>query len=169
MTDPDLKRTQEEILERFELYNDLNNRDRHGDPHDGMGFKREVLLDYLDFEHARPYLKDDATQQEWDQAHSRETLRQAAEGYYDFALGKIEDHRGLSAMRSVDKLETYAWLLGRDDVVQAMSEAPYPQYGAPRVKAYADGLGLLWPIDELYTRMAAGQPCEDDCEMGCDR
>ncbi|WP_301547102.1 hypothetical protein [Micromonospora sp. C95] len=50
--------------------------------------------------------------------------------------------------RSVDKLGELAWLLGRDDIVAAMDHAGYPMYGAPKVKAFADGFG--WPfLDDL--------------------
>lgn len=86
-----------------------------------------------------------------------------------FALGKILNHRGISASRSVDQLTEYAWLLGRDDVVQAMQDAAYPQYGAPKVKAFGEGLGLEWPGTEPMRRMADGLPCSDDCWQGCGR
>ncbi|MGC4857509.1 hypothetical protein ACLQ24_30140, partial [Micromonospora sp. DT4] len=105
---------------------------------------------------------------EWTQRVDHETY---ARNYLDFAIGKILDHRGNSASRSVDKLSELAWLLGRDNIVAAMDHAGYPMYGAPQVKAFADGFG--WPFldgdDGLaLARMADGQQCDPQgCERGC--
>ncbi len=152
-----VKRTQDEIVERIRAVED----------DDFLGFRREVLIIHgLDFEHAREYLAPETTAEQWKAAVPADLLRAATE-YYDFALGKILDHRGISASRSVDKLTEYAWLLGRDDVVAAMEAADYPQYGAPKVKAFADGFGLAWPDSEVMTRMANGEPCTPTCAEGC--
>jgi hypothetical protein len=149
-----VKRTQDEIAERIRAVKDS----------DFFGFRREVLLDALDFEHARPFLVEGATSTDWRQVTE---VEQAARDYYAFALDKIRDHRGISASRSVDKLTEYAWLLGRDDVVAAMDAAPYPQYGAPKVKAFADGFELAWPDSDDMTRMANGESCTPTCDEGC--
>lgn len=151
-------RTQEEILARITAVG--------GD--DMFGFRFEVLISSLDFEHARGFLQDGVTPEEWSDEQVTD-VEAAAFGYYVFALGKIENHRGISASRSVEKLTEYAWLLGRDDVIEAMEAADYPQYGAPMVAAFAAGFGLDWPADEAMVRMAAGRPCEDDCYDGCSR
>lgn len=137
-----MSRTQEEIVARIEAIAST----------DFFGFGRKVLLDALDFEHARPLLDPRATEAEWGPAAGPDTLLASARDYYTFALGKIRDHRGLSASRSVDKLTEYAWLLGRDDIVTAMGAAIYEQYGAPTVKAFASGFELAWP---------------DECDEGC--
>lgn len=136
---------------------------------DMFGFRREVLLLALNFEHARPYLIADATPVTWAEQALTDpaALFEAAVEYYEFALGKIQGHRGISAERSVQKLTEHAWLLCRDDVVSAMEAAHHSQYGAPKVKAFADGFGLPWPDDEDLARMAAGDPCTSDCESGC--
>lgn len=137
---------------------------------DLFGFAREVLVDALDIDHARPFLIASATAEAWGDGHrDADQIHAAAVDYYNFALGKIENHRGLSADRSVDKLTQFAWLLGRDDVVTAMETAEYAQYGAPKVKAFGEGFGLPWPDDEAMVRMAQGKPCTDGCDEGCDR
>jgi hypothetical protein len=144
---------------------------------DQFGFREQVLLEALDGDQARPFLPPDVTAQLWDQQRwSRHTATGAyARWYLRFAIGKILDHRGNSASRSVDKLTELAWLLGRDDVVSAMDAAGYPMYGAPKVKAFATGLG--WPFDgavddpaqrRALIRMADGQQCHPDgCARGC--
>ncbi|MGW5259624.1 hypothetical protein ACWEQG_01535 [Microbispora sp. NPDC004025] len=152
-------RTQDDILTRARtIQND-----------DFFGFRTEVLVGALEYEHARGFLKPETTAEEWGPAPDDEAILAQARDYYQFALDKIRDHRGISASRSVAKLTEFAWLLGKDDVVTAMDQADYAQYGAPKIKAFATGLGLAWPPDEDMTRMAAGEPCTPDCAEGCGR
>lgn len=154
-------RTQDEIIER------IQNIQRGESGADYLGFRREVLVDALDFEHARPWLTADTTAEQWGTTPTYDAVHQKAVEYYQFALQKIKNHRGISANRSVDKLTEFAWLLKRDDVVSTMQSTAYEQYGAPIVKAFAAGLGLPWPDDEDLARMAAGEPCRPDCDEGC--
>ena len=156
-------RTQDQILARF----------RTIDPGDDwFGFRQSVLIDSMTLDTLRQALPDVDTNGRDDYVKP-EALEQRARDYLTFAIGKIVDHRGISASRSVDKLGEYAWLLGRDDVVKAMQAAEYPQYGAPQVKAFAEGMGWPWP-GEVYdwqakalARMAEGLPCDPDCADGC--
>jgi len=156
-----ITRTGEEMLARL-------NAVAEGDV---LGFRSEVLLAWMPYEQARAFLRPDTTAEEWAAAIAIEgDPDRAAEGYLEFAVGKILDHRGISAGRSVDKLGEYAWLFGRDDVVAAMDAAPYEQYGAPKVKAFAVGMGWPWPAEEPeLERMADGEYCTPDCEAGCGR
>lgn len=124
-------RSQGEILARAQAADDM------------FGWAQEVLLPYLDFEHAKPILNDGVTADGWAKyAADSAKVRDEALSYYVFALGKIEDERGISAERSVVKLREYAWLMGLDDVVAAMDAAGYAPYGAPKVAAFAAGLGF---------------------------
>ncbi|MEV4093843.1 hypothetical protein [Streptosporangium saharense] len=150
-------RTQDEILARVAEVAEM----------DLFGFRRQVLIPALDFEHAQPFIREGVTVAEWGEVIQAAELLEMAREYYAFALGKIAGHRGISATRSVLKLTEYAWLLGQDDIVAAMEAADYPQYGAPKVKAFGLGLGLEWPTTEAMTRMAAGEPCRLDCDEGC--
>jgi hypothetical protein len=141
---------------------------------DWLGWSRNVLIGALDFDHAKPYLKDDVTAEQW-AVDRMDDVEKSAREYLHFAIGKILDHRGISAGRSVDKLREYAWLMGRDDVVAAMEAADYPNYGAPKVKAFTEGMGWPWPGDgdvddsdaAALDRMADGDSCTDGCEAGC--
>ncbi|MEV4271971.1 hypothetical protein [Micromonospora aurantiaca (nom. illeg.)] len=164
-------RTQEQILARFRAINDGT---------DFFGFRREVLLESMTRDSLRAVVAglghvevggDDTTYP----AVAPEQLEQTAREYLTFAIGKAVDHRGISACRSVDKLREYAWLLGRDDVVQAMEDAEYEQYGVPKLKAFATGLGWPWPAEgdgsqeKALARMSEGLPCAEDCYDGCGR
>ncbi|MEU1968913.1 hypothetical protein ABZ541_14045 [Micromonospora sediminicola] len=155
-------RTQEEIVNRIWAL--------RADRGDTFGFREEVLVEALDLDHALQVIAP-RHPGEWTQRVDHETY---AREYLDFAIGKILDHRGNSASRSVDKLGELAWLLGRDDIVAAMDHAGYRMYGAPKVRAFADGFG--WPfLDDLdgddrlaLARMAEGQQCDPQgCERGC--
>lgn len=56
-----------------------------------------------------------------------------------------------------------------------MDEAGYENYGAPKVRAFAEGMGWSWSVlvpegdATLLDRMASGLPCVPDCEYGCGR
>jgi len=125
-------RTQDEILSRFNAAEDW------------LGWAKEVLLAYLDFDHAQPLLKSGVTAEQWNERDDAD-LDVKIRRYLDFAIGKIRNQRGISAERSVIKLSEMAWLAGRDDVVAAMHEAEYPNYGEPKIRAFASGMGLDWP------------------------
>jgi len=152
-------RTQDEIIARFHASDDF------------FGFAIEVLTESLTAESIRSINADAELPGDWKPQTGTE-LTEAARGYLDFAAEKALAHRGISAERSTIKLREYAWLLGRDDIVQAMDNADYPQYGVPKVKAFADGMG--WTPNGLSTaeviefeRMAQGRYCTDDCVGGC--
>lgn len=124
-------RTQDEIWDRAKAADDM------------FGWAQELLLPYLDYDHAKPILNDDVTAEAWAEHHQTdESLEQAARDYYAFALGKIEAERGISAERSVIKLREFAWLAGRDDVVEAMDAAEYAPYGAPKAAEFGRLMGM---------------------------
>jgi hypothetical protein len=132
-----LTRTAEEITARANGQN----------PEDPFGWTLEVLLPYLELDAVRPFLKSEGTTaQEWDDVRSDPAdIESAARAYYLFALGKIDNERGISAERSVIKLREYAWLAGRDDAVTAMDAADYPEYGAPKVRVFGEAFGFTTP------------------------
>lgn len=160
-------RSQEEIAARIGAIKD----------HDMLGFQHEVLVGALDWEHAQVFLKPGTSKREWDRLRPRSEVQVRADAlhYLKFAMGKIADHRGISAVRSVDKMHQYAWLLGCDDIDALVRDTPYGQYGAPIVRATAVRLGgpfqAEWVkiADEPLNRMAEGKPCTDGCAEGCER
>lgn len=153
-------RTQEEIVVRL-------TSDR---PDDWGGFGTQVLVQALDWDHAKAFLKEGVTEAEWGEippTATDETVTTAAAEYMRFAWGKAEDHRGLSASRSITKLTEYVWLLGRDDVLEAVEEADYAQYGCPKLAVMCRMLGWAVPADPATQRMIEGRPCEVGCMEGC--
>lgn len=153
-----MSRTQEEITKRI--------RDVQED--DFLGFRTTVLLMQLDYEHARPWLKDRTNEQEWEEnLRDYRSLPEQAATYLDFAWDKARNHRGISASRSVTKLTEWAWLMEREDVIADMEGAIYENYGVPKLFAFAKGFGLPIPEGDDLARMARGETCRPGCEEGC--
>ena len=145
-------RTQEEIIDKIEASNTF------------FGFDKEVYIYALDYEHAHPYLKPEVTKEEWESDLEQEgPIEKRMASYMEFAIGKALDHRGISANRSVEKLNAFSWLLGQDEWITE----PYAQYGVPILKALAERHDLPWPDDERLNNMAEGRKCTPDCRAGC--
>ena len=86
---------------------------------DFFGVKTGDLLAYLDYEHAKEFLKPEATQEEWEEDYHKLTKKlvlQAMEEYLPFAFGKANGKRGISASRSLDHYEVWTWLLGDEEI-----------------------------------------------------
>lgn len=129
-----------------------------------------MLAACLDFEHGKQFAKEGITEEEWNSEpvlSTDELVRNEMAGYMGFAWGKVEDHRGISASRSVDKIGEYLWVLGEDVALKAMEEAQYENYGAPKLRAVCELLHLPMPETERVRRMSEGQRCRDDCMEGC--
>lgn len=125
-----LARSQDEIVARIER---LRENDR-----DPFGWSREVLIGYLDYEHAQPYLQDGVTEKDWAEAIAEDgdwVANPIASliDYLDFAWTKALDERGLSANRSVDKIKQWLWLAGEDGLLGQFLDAPYAMYGKPQL------------------------------------
>ena len=130
------KRTDEEILQRIKGIERL----------DWLGFKTQVLVVNLSFEAAKPFLKDEIAAEEWAEDTSGVgTPAEEGAKYLPFAIGKIENERGISANRSVQKFAEWAWLDGEDDLaVQIDDDQNYGWYGDRAVRLYAEHYGLPW-------------------------
>ena len=102
-------RTLDEIVEHYRSTMD----------EDQLGFTAEVLLPYLPFDRAQRFLKPAALSEDWpDPAKlSRDSILAEMKDYMNFAWGKVEDHRGISASCSVEKMCAWLWLLDDDDTM----------------------------------------------------
>lgn len=138
---------------------------------DMFAFGLEVLLEAMDYEHAKEFLDEAVTKETFDSMgtaiRTDEQLKAAALHYLEFAWGKAQDHRGLSANRSIQKMTEYAWLLGMDDVLKKMSDTEYRMYGCPILKVISDALGAPMPDDPETLNMINGKECRPGCEDGC--
>lgn len=148
-------KTQDEIAARFQEVS----------KNDFFGFAQETLLSVMDFEHAKPHLKEGVTAEEWKPILTDEELKKEALEYLEFAWEKAEGHRGISANRSATKMTLYCWLLGLDS--KKIEDAGYSQYGCPKLKVAAELLGAPVPTSPRLVRMMAGEPCGADYRCGC--
>lgn len=152
-------RTQDEIRERFDSL-----AESHLDP---FGFRREALLDCMEFDTAVGIgMNPEAKPEEW----ARPDVATRTREYLRFAIGKAVNHREISAGRSIEKLAEWLWVLDDADLIERFEAAPYPQYGAPKLRVLEDAwLGGQhdYAADEKWWRMRAGEPCSLACVEGC--
>ncbi len=96
-----VKATPEEIIRAFE---DVFRKD------DFLG-ERLSCLEYLPYEHVKPYLRDDITANNWKQAGD-EKLRAGFEYYRDWWREKIINERGISVHRGKEQFAIRMMLAG---------------------------------------------------------
>src|SRR5512135_535321 len=153
-------RTQQEIIDRISY---ISKRDF-------FGFESTDLMCALDFENAKPFLKDEpkVTKEQWESPEEDGTtsrtdggVRKQIVDYLVFAFGKALDHRGLSSSRSIDHFKAWLFLLGDDELLAfTENDANYPQYGMPCLVAIAKKYApSAIPDDPDVARMGAGKPC----------
>lgn len=139
-------------------------RDRAADiaDDDFFGFRVSTLAEVVPFDQMASIgvtLKEEATAEQWETQRlaTVDAVLESAVDYLKFAFGKAENHRGLSASRSVDRMGEYLWLLGLD--TDEFEAAEYAQYGMPKLKVAADLLGVRFPESPRLVNMAEGRQC----------
>jgi hypothetical protein len=134
-----------------------------------LGFDREVLVPYLKFDLARPFLKPEAIREEWFPLSlvREDVLKEMREYMAESGWDKARNHRGISANRSTEKMEAWDWLLSDDGQELDFEKIPYANYGCPQLAAVCRKYGFPIPETEDVQRMIKGLPCTPDCQMGC--
>jgi len=130
-------RTQEEIVAHIHAI--------VGD--DFFGFQKSDMLNYLDYDHAKPFLKDGVAREQWDTArtpYSHEAVLKEMSEYMEFAWEKANNCRGLSASRTDDHYTAWVWLMGDDAFVAKRDAIEYEHYGKERLIAVCDHYGWDW-------------------------
>ena len=100
--DVTVKVTQEEILERIEAIVGS----------DTFGEYRPALIGYLDYEHAKQFLKDEVTESGWEQQKDkelREDIHRYMEGWWK---DKVEGGRGIPVHRGRAQMVNRLFLAG---------------------------------------------------------
>lgn len=129
-------RTQDEIVIRIRELEGI----------DFLGFLRSDLLDALDFAHAKEFLKPDAPEKEWNEQafilKSDEGVKNKMIDYMEFAWGKANNCRGISAGRSMSHYSAWTWLLGDEVYNQFYDLEDYQYYGKDNLVDLCLYLGL---------------------------
>lgn len=131
----DVKRISAEIKARYEEVADRI-----------FDFQGSDILPYMDFEDAKPFLKDGVTAEQLIEARDEGGPLKAAFDYMPFAWEKANDCRGLSAGRSVDHLKAWLWFAGYD--LDADFDRLYQFYGKPCLVIASELLGFDWRAED---------------------
>lgn len=125
-----MMRTQEEIVARINAIKD----------NDYFGFETGDLIDFLDFQHAKPFLRPESGKRDWTpQPNTRENILKIMQDYMDFAWEKANNRRGISASRSMSHYSAWIWLLGDEGKFGNLKE--YEHYGKDNLVAICKEYG----------------------------
>lgn len=126
-------RTQDEIVKRI----------RERIDNDMLGFEWHEYLMYLDYEHAKEFLKPEADKARWDDSRivpDDNELKQRAIDYMQFAWDKANGCRGISSSRSISHYIAWIWLMGEDGFDDLFDD--YEFYGKPQLERIGSFLGV---------------------------
>jgi len=124
------KRTQQQIVDRI----------KEVEKDDFFGFQSGDLIRFLDFEHAKEFLKDDVKSHQWKpQTDPIEHIKD----YMPFAWDKANGCRGLSAGRSIEHMKAWLWLDGKEALADKL-DSMYQYYGKPCLHAVCLEYGIDW-------------------------
>lgn len=126
-----VKATQEEILGRIETIKDS----------DIFGEFRPMLIGFLDYEHAKPFLKDGAKEKDWEQDGDKELREEVHRYMEDWWKQKVEDGRGISVHR------------GRAQMVNRLFLARIPLWKEIGIDS-DEGIDGGWYQEDAYNKMA---------------
>jgi hypothetical protein len=124
-------RTQDEIVARIKKLA----------PSDPFGFESSALLSVLDFDHAKEFLRQECTADDWkpgEKLASQEIL-----AYLGFAWEKANNCRGLSAHRSMSHMRAWLWLDGHTEHADSLFNH-YQYYGKPCLVMISEMYGFDW-------------------------
>ena len=115
-------RTTEEILQKIKQLGTSGE--------DIFGTMQTDLIYVLPFDVAELYLKEEVTEEEFNKIkteNTKEAILEKMRSYADFAWGKVEDRRGLSAIRNIYHYTAWTWLLG-EDLPELEEDGEYYEY-----------------------------------------
>lgn len=114
---------------------------------DLFGFETGDLIEFLPFDKAKKFLKEETTEEKWNELKcprplTRDTIVSLIVDYMPFAWDKANHCRGLSAGRSLSHMRAWLWLIGADAAAETISD--YTHYGKPQLRSICEALGVDW-------------------------
>ena len=129
-----VKRSQDEIVARI--------KERQAD--DFLGFETNCYYPYLDFAHAKEFLKLEATEQAWVEGMKKlKSPSDEIKKYMPFAWDKANNCRGISTNLSIEHMIAWLWLDGKDWLRKEYEEH-YEYYGKPLLVKICEEYGINW-------------------------
>ena len=132
--------TQSEVDERYEAR-------LPGDP---LGFEVDEYTPYMSCGGLRAIAKEGTTDEDIAEVQSeltQEAMLKEMEEYMEFAWGKANDERGISANRSIQHYIAWTWLAGDRDLsaeVERLYAEEYDFYGKPILRKICEFYGWDW-------------------------
>ena len=132
--------TKEEVDKR---YDDREERDI-------IGFEVGEYMVYMSFEKVRSMVKDDVSDSAIRnilEPVSRDYMIKSMHDYMEFAWGKANDMRGISANRSIGHYVAWTWLAGDVSLskeIEDMAVSYYCYYGKPILERICEFYGWEW-------------------------
>jgi len=106
-------RTQEEITQRIQKVAST----------DHLGFERASLLEYLDFEHARDYLREGVTKKQWDDVRPYNnvvSIYTRIKSRLPEAWERANQGKRLASTSSMSFFRSWLWLMGEEELAEEM-------------------------------------------------
>lgn len=141
-----VKRSQEEIVER------IKDIQENGDMLTKQ-FSFNDLVMFLDYDHAREFLKEGTTREDWEQGDlplPKNDPIQEIKDYMPFAWMKAMDERGISANRSVIHMTQWLWLAGDEELYEMLDGGLYGYYGTVALKKVCEKYDI--PMEDKHGR-----------------
>lgn len=118
---------------------------------DPLGITLDDILEFMTFEEAKPYLKEEyikkveSGEEEWTYLdYTPINVINKMKDYMEFAWNKANNFRGLSAWRSIQHYRNWLYMLGDsfDNLINAMKR--YDYYGKPFLALISELLDIDW-------------------------
>ncbi len=135
-----------------------------------MGFETGDLIMYLDYDNVQQFMKPkfatDVPREEWENDRTdpsaHEEILAAMKNYMEFAWGKAENCRGISASRSISHFKAWLWILEDDETLAfAEDEGNYASYGVPILTRICEKYQIKIPGGPVLKAMQNGR-CNDE-------
>jgi len=132
---------------------------------DVMSFKREALVDFLTEEEGNSFGFSAVEGTKWEQRElTRESVLEKMKDYMDFAIEKAIDERGISAGRSINKMQMWLWIIEEDAVLGELPRKYFYWYGLPALIKICEHFDWDWRamVGEHTEYIGKEEDYEDD-------
>jgi hypothetical protein len=122
----------------------LLERIKQGEVRDVFGTRMSDLVRSLEYDAAKPYLGVKVTREDWQQTAllTDELVIARMLEFMPYAWNNANNHRALPAVRSIEHMEIWLWLLGYESTDKLFDV--YHNYGKTCLRAICEKFGWDW-------------------------